>query len=81
LGDKRIKTYSWWLGFGRGQDRRQEIRPSNPKIYDILGLKMGPEIRVLGAPGRGVLQKMGQAYRRPVHFLAFFAIFTKNVQT
>jgi len=35
---------------------------------------------VLGAPGRGVLQKTDGAYRRPVHFLTFLAIFTKNVQ-
>jgi len=43
--------------------------------------KRGPKIRVLGAPGRGVLRFLAGGYSRPVHFLAFFVIFTKNVQT
>jgi len=41
-----------------------------------MGTKKSPKIVFSGTPGRGVLQKSGQAYRRPVHFLLFFAIFT-----
>jgi len=41
--------------------------------------KWGPEKRVSGAPGRGVLQKSARAYRRPVHILPKNAVFSKNV--
>jgi len=51
------------------------------KICPKIGLKSGPKISVLGTPGRGVLRFLAGAYSRPVHFLAFFVIFTKNVQT
>jgi len=61
-----------------------ELRLKNRSTIGwVLGIKTpespqkgGPKNVFSGAPGRGVLQKMGQAYRRPVHFLAFLAIFT-----
>jgi len=43
-----------------------------------MGLKMGPKKRGPGPPGRGVLRFLAQAYRRPVHFLAENAVFSKN---
>jgi len=42
--------------------------------------KWGPEKRVSGAPGRGVLQKSLGAYRNPVHFLPIFAFFSLFLQ-
>jgi len=42
--------------------------------------KMGPKKEGPGPPGRGVLRFLAQAYRRPVHFSAKIAIFTKNLQ-
>jgi len=50
------------------------------KICFKIGLKSGPKIVFSGAPGRGVLRFLAGVYSRPVHFLAFFVIFTKNVQ-
>jgi len=51
------------------EEKQQKKRP-----------KSGSEKVFSGTPGRGVLRFLARAYRRPVHFLAFFAIFTKNVQ-
>jgi len=31
-------------------------------------------------PGRGVLRFLARAYRRPVHFLGFFAVFSEILQ-
>jgi len=42
------------------------------------GSKSGPKIVFSGTPGRGVLRFLTRAYRRPVHFLAFFAVFSEN---
>jgi len=42
------------------------------------GSKTGPKIVFSGTPGRGVLRFLTRAYRRPVHFLAFLAIFSEN---
>jgi len=50
------------------------------KICPEIGLKSSPKIVFSGTPGRGVLRFLAGAYSRPVHFLAFFVIFTKNVQ-
>jgi len=44
------------------------------------GLKSGPKIVFSGAPGRGVLRFLAEAYRRPVHFSAKNAVFSKNLQ-
>jgi len=43
-------------------------------------IKSDPEKVFSGAPGRGVLRFLTRAYRRPVHFLPFFAIFSENLQ-
>jgi len=40
--------------------------------------KRGPKKWVWDPPGRGVLQILAQAYRRPVHFLPKNAVFSKN---
>jgi len=40
--------------------------------------KRGPKKRGPGPPGRGVLRFLAQAYRRPVHFLAKNAVFSKK---
>jgi len=55
--------------------------PTRPSKIRKLGQKRGLKIRVLGSPGRGVLHFSARAYRRPVHFSAKIAVFTKNVQT
>jgi len=41
--------------------------------------KTAPKKGARGPPGRGVLRFSAQAYRRPVHFLAKNAFFSKNV--
>jgi len=43
-----------------------------------LGPKKGSKIRARGPPGRGVLRFSRPAYRRPVHFLAKNAFFSKK---
>jgi len=55
-----------------------EIR--KPKKYGSGGLKSGPKIVFSGTPGRGVLRFLAEAYRRPVHFSAKNAVFSKNLQ-
>jgi len=40
--------------------------------------KRGPKKWVWDPPGRGVLQISVGGYRRPVHFLAKIAVFSKN---
>jgi len=42
--------------------------------------KRGPKKGGPGPPGRGVLRFLAQAYRRPVHFSAKIAVFSKNLQ-
>jgi len=54
----------------REEENRQKMSP-----------KTGPKKRARGPPGRGVLRFWRRAYRRPVHFLLFLAIFSKKVQT
>jgi len=44
------------------------------------GQKMDPEKVFSRAPGRGVLRFFARAYRRPVHFSGFFAVFSKILQ-
>jgi len=41
--------------------------------------KRPPKKGSRGPPGRGVLRFLARAYRRPVHFSAFFAVFSENV--
>jgi len=45
-----------------------------------MGSKIGPKIVFSGAPGRGVLRFLRGGYRRPVHFFAKNAVFSKNWQ-
>jgi len=49
------------------------------------GTKNRPEKGLIfvtaGAPGRGVLRFFAGGYRNSVHFLAFFRVFSKKVQT
>jgi len=45
-----------------------------------MGIKSDPKKVFSGAPGRGVLRFLTRAYRRPVHFLPFFAVFSENLQ-
>jgi len=51
-------------------------------VLDSGGLenrqKTGPKIVFSGAPGRGVLRFLAEAYRNPVHFLPIFAFFSQN---
>jgi len=42
--------------------------------------KTGPKKWPRGPPGRGVLRFLAQAYRNPVHILAFFRLFSKKWQ-
>jgi len=42
--------------------------------------KTGSEKVFSGTPGRGVLRFFARAYRRPVHFSAKNAVFSKNLQ-
>jgi len=55
--------------------------------YGQSGIKSGkkagktdPKKVFSGAPGRGVLRFFAGAYRRPVHFSAKNAVFSKNLQ-
>jgi len=43
--------------------------------------KRGPKKWPRGPPGRGVLRFSARGYRNPVHFFAFFAVFSKKRAT
>jgi len=55
------------------QDRGPKSTKNSPKKSLIFV--------TAGAPGRGVLRFLAEAYRNPVHFLGFFAFFSQNCQT
>jgi len=47
--------------------------------WDKKRQKTAPKKWARGPPGRGVLRFLARAYRRPVHILPFFAVFSENV--
>jgi len=70
VGIEKQKEGYVWVGMRNRGRKRHEIRP-----------KIGPNFVTAGAPGRGVLRFFAGGYRNPVHFLAIFRVFSKNLQT
>jgi len=62
---RRGVGYGYWA-----EEEQQKVKKNRPK--------KGLIFVTAGAPGRGVLRFLRGGYRRPVHFSAKNAVFSKN---